>query len=168
MPKIIENLRERLTEQAAKQLAERGYAALTVRSVAAAAGVGVGTVYNYFPSKDALVASAMLADWNERMQTIAAAGGDGAGPGPVLRCMYEQLRVYAEKYRSVFQEGQAAPGLPGSFRRYHAMLRDQLAEPLRPYCQGDFAPRFIAEAMLAWTMEEKPFEEIYSLVQKLF
>ena len=168
MPKIIENLRERLTEQAAKQLAESGYGALTVRSVASAVGVGVGTVYNYFPSKEALVAAVMLDDWNERMQAVAAVGGDSAGPESVLRCMYEQLRAYAEQYRSVFLEGQAAPGLPGSFRRYHTMLRDQLAAPLRPYCEGDFAPQFIAEAMLAWTMEERPFEEIYSLLQKIF
>ena len=168
MPKIIENLKERLTEQAGKQLAENGYAALTVRSVACAAGVGVGTVYNYFPSKDALAAAVMLADWNGRMRTVAAAGTDSAGPEPVLRCMYGQLRAYAEQYRSVFREGQAAPGLSGSFRRYHAMLRDQLAAPLRPYCEGDFAPLFIAEAMLAWTMEGKTFDEIYSLLQKLF
>lgn len=168
MPKIIENLKERLTEQAAKQLAENGYAALTVRSVARAAGVGVGTVYNYFPSKDALVAAVMLADWNGRMQAIAAAGADGAGPEAVLRCMYRLLRAYAEQYRSVFQESQAAPSLPGSFRRYHAMLRDQLAGPLRPYCEGQFAAQFTAEALLAWTMEEKPFDEIYSLLQKLF
>lgn len=168
MPKIIENLRERLTAQAAKQLAESGYAALTVRSVAGAAGVGVGTVYNYFPSKDALVASVMLDDWNQRMRTVAAAGADSTGPEPVLRCMYGELRAYAERYRSVFLEGQAAPGLPGSFRRYHAMLRDQLAGPLRPYCQGDFAPQFIAEALLAWTMEEKTFDEIYTLLQKIF
>ena len=168
MPKIIENLKERLTEQAAKQLAEKGYAALTVRSVASAAGVGVGTVYNYFPSKDALVAAVMLDDWNGRMQAVAASGAGSAGPEPVLRCMYGQLRAYAEQYRSVFREGRAAPGLPGSFRRYHTMLRDQLAAPLRPYCEGGFAPQFIAEAMLAWTMEEKSFDEIYSLLQKLF
>ena len=48
MPKIIENLENRLIREAEKQIAESGYAAMTIRSVAKACGVGVGTVYNYF------------------------------------------------------------------------------------------------------------------------
>ena len=167
MPKIIENLQERLVAQAKAQLADSGYAALTVRSVAAGCGVGVGTVYNYFPSKDALVAAVMLEEWDRRMQAVGAAGADSDGPGPVLRCIYEQLRAYARQYRSVFREGQAAVP-PGPFRRYHAMLRDQLAAPLGRYWPDAFTPQFVAEALLAWTMEEKPFEEIYTLLQKLF
>ena len=50
MPKIIENLKDRLIAEAEKQIAESGYGAVTIRSVAKACGVGVGTVYNYFPS----------------------------------------------------------------------------------------------------------------------
>ena len=57
MPKIIENLREQLLEETKKQILDRGYANTTIRSVAKACGVGVGTVYNYFESKEMLVAS---------------------------------------------------------------------------------------------------------------
>ena len=63
MPKIIENIRQNLLEEARRQVLQEGYSALTVRSVAAACGISVGTVYNYFPSKDMLIASFMLEDW---------------------------------------------------------------------------------------------------------
>ena len=63
MPKIIENIREKLLEEAKRQVSESGYSSMTIRSVATACGVGTGTVYNYFPSKDMLVASFMLEDW---------------------------------------------------------------------------------------------------------
>ena len=69
-PKIIENLESRLIQEAKRQIAESGYGATTIRSVAKGCGVGVGTVYNYFPSKEALVATFMLADWKESMAYI--------------------------------------------------------------------------------------------------
>ena len=46
MPKIIENLESRLLAEAYRQTREAGYSALTIRNVAKACGVGVGTVYN--------------------------------------------------------------------------------------------------------------------------
>ena len=51
MPKIIENIREKLLIEAKKQVMENGYSSMTIRSVATACGVGTGTVYNYFPSQ---------------------------------------------------------------------------------------------------------------------
>ena len=72
MPKIIENLREELLAEAKKQIAERGYKNTTIRSVAAECGIAVGTVYNYFKSKDMLIASFILVDWLECVRSIAA------------------------------------------------------------------------------------------------
>ena len=59
MPKIIENLESKLLEEAKRQIQESGYGAMTIRSVAKGCGVGVGTVYNYFPSKEALLTWSM-------------------------------------------------------------------------------------------------------------
>ena len=70
MPKIIENLKDRLIAEAEKQIEESGYGAVTIRSVAKACGVGVGTVYNYFPSKETLIATHLLVDWKLCVDTI--------------------------------------------------------------------------------------------------
>ena len=70
MPKILENIREILLQEAKRQVFENGYSSLTIRSVASACGIGVGTVYNYFESKDALVAGFMLEDWGTCMTAI--------------------------------------------------------------------------------------------------
>ena len=60
MPKIIENLKERLLTEAKVQIDRDGYESVTIRSIAKGCGVGVGTVYNYFPSKEALIANLLL------------------------------------------------------------------------------------------------------------
>ena len=46
---------EAILDAAARLFVERGYAATTTNHVAEAAGVSVGSLYQYFPSKDALV-----------------------------------------------------------------------------------------------------------------
>ena len=60
MPKIIDNVRERAIAEARRLMLEESYENLTIRRVAAGLGVAVGTLYNYFPSKDFLIAGVML------------------------------------------------------------------------------------------------------------
>src|SRR5690242_12366046 len=46
-----------ILDAAARVLVERGYAATTTNLVADRAGVSVGSLYQYFPNKDALIAA---------------------------------------------------------------------------------------------------------------
>lgn len=168
MPKIIENLESRLIEEAKKQIEASGYSAVTIRSVAAGCGVGVGTVYNYFPSKDDLLATYMLSDWQQCVAAIQTVSTCSNQPSPVARCIYDQLCQYAARHQTVFRDEAAASAFSGSFSRYHALLRSQLAAPLRKFCGSDFASEFIAEALLTWTMASKSFDEIYGMIDNIF
>jgi AcrR family transcriptional regulator len=167
MPKIIENLEARLIAEAKKQLQEFGYSAVTIRSVAKGCGVGVGTVYNYFPSKEALLATFMLESWNQCVATICRIGEAATEPEAVLRCIYEQLLQFSDTHRSVFRDEAAASAFAASSGRYHAMLRSQLAAPIRKFCGDSFCAEFVAEALLVWTMAGKSFDEIYGILAKL-
>lgn len=168
MPKIIENLESRLIEEAKKQIEESGYDAVTIRSIATACGVGVGTVYNYFPSKEDLVAKHLLDDWKQCITSIRAVSNCSDEPRPVALCIYDQLLSFSRRHLAIFRGETAAASFAGSFSRYHSMLRTQLAEPLRKFCKSDFAADFLAEALLTWTMAGKSFSEIYDLLEKLF
>lgn len=87
MPKILENIRELLLQEAKRQVFENGYSSLTIRSVAGACGIGVGTVYNYFESKDALVAGSYHSKRELLRNQIAA---------PLLKFCESQKKVSAQ------------------------------------------------------------------------
>jgi AcrR family transcriptional regulator len=63
MPKIIDNLKEKILIEAKRQVFSCGYSETTIRSVAAECGIAAGTIYNYYPSKDYLIAAFILEDW---------------------------------------------------------------------------------------------------------
>lgn len=168
MPKIIKDLENKLIEEAKRQIKEAGYGATTIRSIATACGVGIGTVYNYFSSKEELLASYMLEDWKNCITAINAVSLYSTEPTPVVQCIYDQLLTYAQRHASVFQDEAATSTFAGSYSRYHALLRNQLAQPLRKFCESDYASLFIAESLLTWSMESRAFDEIYGIIQKLF
>ena len=128
MPKIIKNLESKLIAEAQKQIVEQGYGAVTIRSVANACGVGVGTVYNYFSSKEELLATYLLEDWNSCITAITAVSRYSDVPGPVVRCIFDQLSGYALRHQAIFRDEAAYSAFAASFGRYHTMLRSQLSE----------------------------------------
>ena len=171
MPKRIENVRGQLLDEARRQIAERGYANTTVRSVAQACGVAVGTVYNYFPSKEMLIASFMAEDWQACLAQIRAAGTED--PETCLRGIFGALCDFTEQYRTLFADADAEKTFAAVFRTRHRQLREQLAGLIAPVCppipgtEEDFPARFIAEALLAWAAAGAPFSALWPILARI-
>lgn len=66
---------EAIVSAAARVLVDRGYARMTTVAVAERAGVSVGSLYQYFPGKDALVAALL-----ERYMDTVVRAAEAAGP----------------------------------------------------------------------------------------
>ena len=170
MPKIIENVREQLLTEAKRQVKTGGYANTTIRSVAGACGLGVGTVYNYFSSKDMLIASFMLEDWQCALGKMEAAEGlDSEG---LLRAVYDSVSGFIIENKALFTDAEALRNFNSSHSRYHSVLRGQIAEIVAPVVNkngenGEFVSEFIAEAMLTWTVEGKSFDTVYSVIRSI-
>ncbi len=167
MPKLIENVRQQLLEEARLQIRTQGYAKTTVRSVAGACGIAVGTVYNYFPSKEYLIASFVAEEWNVHLEAMRAL--DTADPEALLHGIYTQLRLFTEENRMLFSDPEAAKAISGGHVTRHLQLREQLAELIAPCASSEdgFLAQFIAEALLSWTVAGAPFERIYQVISKL-
>lgn len=70
---------EALVEAAARILAVQGLAGFTTNAVAARAGVSIGSLYQYFPNKDALMAALIAREQTARVARLAAAVDGAAG-----------------------------------------------------------------------------------------
>ena len=117
MPKIIENLPQRLLEEARRQVEESGFSAMTIRTVAKGCGVGIGTVYNYYSSKEALVASFMLSDWNNCIAAIQSCADEADTVEPVLKAIHSSLRLFLQQFAPIFRDANAAASYNGALSK---------------------------------------------------
>ena len=165
MPKIIENVREQLLAEAKRQIFEHGYADTTIRSVAGGCGVGVGTVYNYFKSKEMLIATFVYEDWKKYLSDMKNLPCDESRV--LIKGIYHALKDFAAQNAKLFSDADAAKLVSvGSLGR-HKMLREQIASFLLPICESGFAAEFVAEALIAWSMENADFDTLYPLIEKI-
>jgi AcrR family transcriptional regulator len=70
---IAATSRQAILAQGRKLVMENGISAISMRSVAQACGVAVGTIYNYFPSKTELIAGTVESVWNDIFRTTEEA-----------------------------------------------------------------------------------------------
>ena len=132
MPKRIENLRDTILTTARAQLLETGYQDFAMREAARRCGVAVGTLYNYFPSKDALAAAVMLEDWHEDLDAMKAGCAGAAGPMAALALLYDGVARYYRRYRSVWASYSFGGSQQPEYARRHRLLIRQLAAILAP------------------------------------
>lgn len=93
--------REEILKVSRELIRRQGWSAVSIRSVAAACGVSVGSIYNYFDSKAALMGAAVESVWGE----IFHQPEDGAVFGDIQRCitwMYERMEYGCIQYPGFF------------------------------------------------------------------
>ena len=138
---------------AARELVRRqGWDALTIRSLASACGVSVGTVYHYFDSKDDLTAATVESVWQEIF-----CPGRGACFTDTKACivwLFQRLAYGRQQYPGFFARHAARLASSGEAVRPHRdrvwqHMTGQLTEVIRrdPYVRpGAFSDAFPPEA----------------------
>jgi AcrR family transcriptional regulator len=130
----VEAFRDRICEAAAHLFAERGYEAVTLRSVAAEVGCSPMTPYRYFPGgKDEIFAAVRAASFGEFADaSVASVVGIDDPFERLVACGREYIRFALERpdqYRLMFELGQPLTDHPGVMRqgeRAWAPLRDNV------------------------------------------
>ncbi len=179
MPKVLQRSREDMLEIARNILIEKGYDACTMREVAAACGVSVGTMYTYFSSKNALIVHAVAAEWFDVLEGVKSKCGLYTDAVDGLSQFYEHIRRFALRYRTVFLHVSNMASPDAYYQKGSRLLLDQvsgvvslLLVPVR--CENDNALcDFLANVLLIYVQKAvaqedgSSFDQIRPFISKL-
>ena len=175
MPKIIEHLRCDLLRCARDILQQEGYSALTMRRVAGSCNIALGTIYNYFPSKEVLSACVMLEDWQSALQQLHNRCAQASSSLQAMRLVYDCVADFSAIYRNVWDQYTVQSGLLPFIRSRHRTLIAQLEEEIEPVLERfdclfySGLPVFLAETLLNSAVNpETSFNDLIPILQKLF
>lgn len=177
MPKLIENITEKILLAAKASLLSDGYDRLSLRGIASQCNIAVGTIYNYFPSKLALIVAIMIEDWTEKTEKMQkdCANAENAEAG--IKSIFYNLREFALLYQDVWNMSMHSKEvrdemLNGRSRRQ--MLIEQLVGVIRTLLEhfkisyDPFLPHFIATSLLAYIMEpDFDYEQINNIFKRI-
>ncbi len=173
MPKKIENVTDRIKEAARRQVQDGGYSAMTMRSIAYQCGVGIGTLYNYFKSKDDIIVEYLLDDWKLLIKKLDDNIVEDTEFTDAVRIVYSEFKSYTSKHIMIFSDKVAEKIYHLHFASKHVILKNQVKSYFLPYCEAnklknyDLIADIMAESLIAYCIEGTPVDELINIYLKL-
>ena len=127
MPKIIVGVKEKIIETTKQQLFEQGYANISLRKIASNCHIAVGTIYNYFPDKETIIANILLEDWKLLLLDIEQNCQTSTSIIDGMFYMYKSIENYGFKYQKLFEQASSHMQM---IQTRHQLLIQQLSQKL--------------------------------------
>lgn len=102
MSRVIENPKQLILSKAKEILYTDGYEKLSMRNVAKACNIALGTIYNYYPTKQELVVEMMTEYWNEYMYAAKTTANSDSQFYEKLEKIFEELRNFIKSFKDVW------------------------------------------------------------------
>ena len=122
--------REALKRAAHQVFSQKGYKAASIAQIAARAHVAVGSVYNYFPSKEAIFLEVYIEENNRARQQMIEAIDWDADPLAITRGLFDQVRTGMRDNRILAEWGN--PAVSGTL---HAHFQSEARDEDYPFHQ---------------------------------
>ena len=103
MPKILENPREKILNEACLLL-EEGYSNFSMREIANRCEFALGTVYNYFKNKSDLIIEVFNIKWNETLEEAKNISNIDTDFENKIKLIYICLDKFLKYHKNIFFE----------------------------------------------------------------
>ena len=165
MAKIIDNLYFNIQEVGKKILLEDGYKKMTLRLVANKCNIATGTVYNYFKSKDQLVATIMFKDWKSMIDVTVPKLFNIESSIDGLKLVFDMIKDYTAIYQKAWLDYGGS--LIGQDERHNILIK-QLNDLIRPLFKDSDSINFISEVLLYSAIrDDVSFDDIRPFILKI-
>jgi AcrR family transcriptional regulator len=183
MPKLVDHVsyRKQLLAQCFDLFAERGYSALTTRQIAEALNVSTGTLYHYFPTKEALFQQLVE---EITQQTIIEALSQPHAHASLEERLFDLFRFLAEheenlqkqflitldyyQHRALYGSStrailqSRADLYEQAIREYLGLPDSNLCSPLFSQINGLLTMRMLRSTTLSLVEQARPFIEMFA------
>jgi len=155
MPKIIEDVENRILRSARKRLLGGDLSSFSARGIAEDCGIAVGTIYNYYRDKESLMGAVMAQDWQAQLQQAQAEIQTVPSPQAGILCLYEAIRSFSAAYEAVWAAFPTGEGFGTLFRARHKLLLSQIEGQLSALfgrfglCPGSGQRTLLSELIIA-------------------
>ncbi len=174
MPKVIPEIRDQFIAAARQRLLFSEEHDLTIREIAEDCRTGLGTVYNYFPSKDELIAEVLFEDWQSLWEDVQKRLPESSHPMQDIEMIYDALCQFVRKYYPTMETYTTVAKSMGDIRRYHPAMIEQIAgvinESLKRYALSvePYTDIVLAEMLLGIAIHKKEqFEQIRPILCRI-
>ena len=174
MPKLIPDVEKKLIDSARHILMTEGPDALSMRRVAGECGIAVGTLYNYFESKDLLIAKITVADWQDELQKMNELADSATDFTAGFSSLYTLLSDFVGAHRPSWIGTGQTSSYQSFSNSYRSMLVDQICGFITKLMQStrsdNLLPlaKLLAETMLSTAARGDEYKEsMYILAETL-
>jgi len=155
--------RERILEAAARVFAAHGYSAGTTNRIAAAAGLSIGSLYQYFPNKDAILVELVKAHATDGLLAVQrhlAEASSDPGAEPLDATVRRFVRAAVENHdgdprlhQVLFEEAPRPPELLELLHEAEHLLVDAAAQLLDAHPEVGVADTAMAARLAVSAVE---------------
>lgn len=175
MPKVIEQLYDKIIDVTKEELEVVGYDNLKLRNIANKCNIAVGTIYNYFKSKEYLVAIILSEEWNSSIIELKHGFSNSCELKDVIKLIYLTVEKFYFKYKKVFDTyTRSDESFSNNYKSYHVILRKQIIElivyglEINKYHYDDAALPIVSEIILTCAMHNDiNIESIQKTIYKI-
>lgn len=167
MPKVLTNVKEDICRVTRQILNEDGYEQLSTRGISTRCGIALGTIYNYYKTKDEIIEEIVMSDWeltNRRMDHLLNSEADSFTK---LEGIFNLLRDFVYDFHGLWIDmvmTNKKPAETGSIKcrrhDYRSQLKDKIARatatfPLRMKEKDiDFMNDLLARSFLSYCQDK--------------
>ena len=179
MPKNLNNVKEDILLVTRQLLKETGYSNLSIRNIAAKCGVASGTVYNYYSSKNEIIAEILNNEWNLMLRRIDQSTKTSLSVIDKLEIMFNELNYFMNNVHGfcfdTYPIGNDNEMSICTIKEKKQLLRNQLSEKIISFIDNsepfkDEATNIchtISIILIAYSNEKSDFSKLRSSLSAL-